>query len=80
MKFSIKALAMGCGFTNAFAFLVLGLTAAFLGWGNELVELASKLYLGYGVDPIGLVVGVLWAFVDGFLLGALFATVYNKFL
>lgn len=80
MKLSVRAMAMACGFTSGFGVLLLGLTAAILGWGVEMVEIISNLYLGMGPTAVGVVVGAIWAFIDGFIFGAIFAAIYNKFV
>jgi hypothetical protein len=39
--------------------------------------LIGKLYLGYRVDAVGSVIGLVWAFFDGLIGGAIFAWLYN---
>jgi hypothetical protein len=40
--------------------------------------LISKCYIGYSITPIGSLVGLVWAFFDGLIGGAIFAWLYNK--
>ena len=49
------------------------------GWGREIVELASSLYLGYAATCLGTIIGTTWAFIDGFIGGVIIAWLYNKF-
>ena len=55
----------------------LGLVAM-AGWGNSFVTTLSSLYIGYSASIIGAIIGGIWAFVDGFIAGAIIAWVYNK--
>jgi hypothetical protein len=38
----------------------------------------GKLYRGYTISPMGSVIGLVWAFLDGWVGGAVFAWVYNR--
>ncbi len=60
----------------AFIFCI-GLTAAYLNWGNGIVTAMSTLYLGYDATLIGAIIGGIWALIDGAVGGAIFAVVYN---
>ena len=42
--------------------------------------LIGKLYPGYSVSPLGSLVGLVWAVVDGLIVGAAFAWLYNRLL
>ncbi|MDH3285632.1 MAG: bacteriophage holin [Acidobacteriota bacterium] len=37
----------------------------------------SRVYRGYAMTPKGSVIGLLWALVDGFIGGLIFAWLYN---
>jgi len=39
--------------------------------------LIGHVYRGYTVSPIGSFIGLIWAFVDDLIAGALFALLYN---
>jgi len=41
--------------------------------------LLGRIYRGYSLSPIGSVVGLVWAFFDGLVGGAIFAWLYNRF-
>jgi hypothetical protein len=43
------------------------------------VTLIGRLYRGYSISPAGSVIGLLWAVLDGFVGGAVFALLYNWF-
>lgn len=73
--------ALGGAFGLAFGLYVafLGLVAHF-GWGVSLVSPIASLYIGYAPTLLGSLVGFIWAFVDGFIGGALIAIFYNYFI
>lgn len=41
------------------------------------VTLIGRLYRGYSISPMGSIIGLIWAFVDGLVAGAIFAWLYN---
>ena len=71
------ALGLTGGLTTAAWVVVLGLLSR-IGWGDQWRRLFADLYPGYGSTPSGLVVGSVWAFLDGFTVGAAFAWLYNR--
>lgn len=77
MKLNIKAFALVCG-------LMWGFGVFCLAWWIMLFEGAMKeltwlghLYRGFNISPIGSVIGLVWAFFDGLIGGAIFAWLYN---
>lgn len=77
MKFDIKAFALTCG-------LIWGLGLFFLTWwiiafdgATGEVTLIGRLYRGYTISAVGSLVGMIWAFFDGLIGGAIFAWLYN---
>lgn len=79
MKISVKATAFAFGLTWALGVLLLGLMSIF-GWGQKAVEVLGSIYLGYQPTVFGSLIGAIWAFVDGFLGGLVFAWLYHKLL
>jgi hypothetical protein len=78
MKLNVKSLSITCG-------LVWGVGLFLLTWWIILLEgatgeatLIGRVYLGYSISPIGSVIGFLWALVDGLIIGAIFAWLYNR--
>ena len=59
---------------------ILGLAATLFEWGILVVKVLSTLYIGYMPSFVGSIAGAVWAFVDGFIAGALMAWLYNKLL
>ena len=78
VKLNVKAFALTCGILWGFGlFFLTWWIIAFDGPGNSPM-LLGRIYRGYSLSPIGSVVGLVWAFFDGLVGGALFAWVYNR--
>ncbi len=78
MKLNVRAFAVTCG-------LVWGLGLFLLTWwiiafdGSDTgPTLIGRLYRGYTMTPVGSVIGLVYAFFDGLMGGAIFAWLYNK--
>ncbi len=79
MKLDIKAFALSCGLIWGFGiFFLTWWIIAFEGATGQMT-LIGHLYRGYNVSPMGSLIGLLWAFPDGFVGGAIFAWLYNQF-
>lgn len=76
----VISLGLAIGVVSAVFVFLLGLMAAFFGWGVELAYVLASLYVGYSPTFVGAITGAVWAFADGFIVGALIAWLYNKFL
>lgn len=77
MKLNIKAFALACG-------LIWGLGLFLLTWWiiaiegtTDEVPFIGRIYRGYNITPLGSVIGLIWAFIDGAIGGAIFAWLYN---
>lgn len=82
MKLSIKSLALSMGILWGAAVFLVGISnLIWPGYGDAMLELASSIYPGYSVGGFGsVIVGALYAFVDGAIGGAILAWLYNKLL
>jgi hypothetical protein len=82
MRLSVKALALSFGFIWAAAVLLVGIAhLIWPGYGTAMLELAASVYPGYSVGGFGsVIVGTLYALVDGAVAGAVFAWLYNTIL
>ena len=78
MKLNIKAFAITAGLLWGFG-LFLGTWWVIIFEGvTEEATLIGKFYRGYAISPVGSVIGMAWALIDGTVGGAVFAWVYNK--
>lgn len=79
-KLDVLALGFAFGILWGVGMLLMGWMAYGFGWGAQLVEAFGSLYIGYAPTFWGSVIGGLWAFLDGFVGGLVFAWLYNLFL
>lgn len=79
MKLSIKAFSLTCGILWGLALFILTWWLIILDWPGMAGDktIIGLVYLGYTVSPLGSLIGLVWAFVDGLICGAIFAWLYN---
>jgi len=77
MKLNIKAFALTCGLVWGFGLFLL--TWWIIGFDGSTYDptFIGKLYHGYSISPTGSLIGFVWAFADGLIIGAIFAWLYN---
>ena len=80
MKLDVKAFALACA-------LIWGIGLFAITWWIIILEGAAggqtflgRIYIGYEVTPLGSVIGLVWAFFDALIGGAIFAWLYNTIL
>ena len=77
MKLNVKAFALACGIIwGVGLFLLTWWIIMFDGATGE-PTLIGRLYRGYTISPLGSVIGLVWAFFDALIGGAIFAWLYN---
>ena len=77
MKLNIKAFALAFGILWGFGlFLGTWWIIAFEGVSGD-VTFIGRFYRGYSVSPLGSIIGMVWAFFDGLIGGAIFGWLYN---
>ncbi len=77
MKLNVKAFALSCGLVWGLGlFLLTWWIIAFEGSTKE-ITLIGQVYRGFNISPLGSVIGLIWALVDGMIGGAIFAWLYN---
>ena len=82
MKFSLRSLTITAAVLWGAAFLVVaGGNLLWPPYGAAFLEIMSSLYPGYEAagTPGSVIVGTLYAILDGAIGGALFAWIYNCF-
>lgn len=70
------ASALAFGILWAFGILALSILAQYE-VADAWVKLISNAYIGYTLEPLGILIGVAWAFIDAFIGGYLLAWLYN---
>ncbi len=78
MKLSVKAFGLSCGIVWGLVILLATWWLLFYGTPGELISKLESIYIGYTFTWFGGVIGMVWGFVSGFILGAVFAWLYNK--
>ncbi|MEJ2060510.1 MAG: bacteriophage holin [Gammaproteobacteria bacterium] len=77
MRFNIKAFALTCALVWGFGvFFLTWWIMAFDGATGQVTWL-GQIYRGYNISPEGSLIGLIWAFFDGLVGGAVFAWLYN---
>jgi len=78
MKLNVKAFALTCAVVWGFGIFVLAWWVIAWDGAGGTVPLLGRMYSGFTFSPLGSVIGFLWAFPDGLVLGALIAWLYNR--
>ena len=77
MKLNVKVFALAFGLLwGVGLFLLTWWIIVFEGMTED-VTFIGRVYRGYNISPLGSVIGLVWAFVDGAIGGAIFAWLYN---
>ena len=77
MKLNVKAFAFACAIIwGVGLFALTWWMIAFNGQTGE-PTIIGQIYRGYNISAIGSVIGLVWAFFDGLIGGAIFAWLYN---
>lgn len=77
MKLNVKSFALTGGLVWGIGlFLLTWWIIAFDGITGE-PTLIGRIYRGYTISPVGSLIGLLWAFIDGMIGCAIFAWLYN---
>lgn len=82
MKLSVMSLTIAAGLVWALAFLwVAVFNSIWPPYGRAFLEMMSSVYPGYKMAATlrDIIVGTLYALVDGAIAGALFGWIYNCF-
>ena len=83
MKLNLKALAFTSGILWAVAVLITGIANLIRsGYGTTFLQVIASIYPGYEVTRSfgAVVIGTLYALVDGAVGGLIFAWLYNLFV
>lgn len=76
-KLNVKAFALSCAIFMGVGFFGITWWIIFTDGSREAFDFIGNVYLGYSFTPLGSLVGFVWGFVDGLVLGAIFSWMYN---
>ena len=79
MKLNIKALALAGGIVWGLSIFLLPWWFLIFGHPGRILAKLGGVYLGYSVTWYGSIIGLIWGFIDAFIVCAVFAWLYNKF-
>lgn len=79
MRLNIKAFALASAIVSWIGSLVISLFVVFTGQGRQYLEILAPFHpWGYSATVLGAVIGSIWMFIYGLILGTLFAYIYNN--
>lgn len=73
------ALGLAVAVLSALSFLFVVFIALFFGIGFPWLDIIASVYVGFNLSFLGIVIGLVWAIVDGFIAGTVLAGLYNVF-
>ena len=80
MRLNLKALALSCGILWALCLFLVTLISLGTGYADAFLGVVASVYPGYSVSALGLILGLIYAFVDGAIAALIFGWVYNLFV
>ncbi|HUS87384.1 MAG TPA: bacteriophage holin [Bacteroidales bacterium] len=78
MKLNVKAFALTAGILAGASLFLITWWIILLDGSSGVKTVIGTVYLGYNISPLGSLIGLAWAFVDGLVIGAIFAWLYNR--
>jgi len=76
-KLSVCALATAGGLTSGLSVLTLGLLANHWQIGMAWLTTLASVYVGFAPTFKGIMIGIGWGFLSGFISGLVIAVIYN---
>ena len=77
MRLNVKAFALACGLFWGIGLFILTWWIIALDGATDDITFLGRMYRGYSITPVGSFIGLVWAFFDGLIGGAIFAWLYN---
>lgn len=78
MRLNVKAFSLTCGLIWGFGILLVTWWVILIQGASNSVTWLGRIYLGYRISLAGSFIGLAWGFVDGLIMGAVFALLYNR--
>ncbi len=79
-KIHVVAFGLSIAVVAGLSMFLMGLLAAYLDVGVDVVMTYGSLYVGYEPSLIGSIIGLIYGLIDGFIFGVLIAYFYNLFM
>lgn len=79
MKLNLKAFALTASLVCGIGIFLLTWWIIILGGTTGTKTVLGVVYPGYNISPVGSLIGLAWGLVDGLIVGAIFAWLYNLF-
>jgi len=79
-KLSPLAMGLSIGIIWSLSFVSFCILNIYFGYGAGVISALSALYIGFDLTPVGVLIGMVWAFLDAFLGGLILAFIYNLFV
>jgi hypothetical protein len=80
MRLNLKALSLSCGILWAILLFILTLISLGTCYADSFLEMIASIYPGYAVSGLGLILALVYGFVDGAIGALIFGWVYNLFV
>ncbi len=77
MLLNVKVFALACGAAWGLGLFIFTWWIIIFEGATKETTLIGKVYRGYSISPIGSFIGLIWAFIDGIIGGAVIALFYN---
>lgn len=78
LRLDVQKFGISMGVVCAISLIAITILASTpYGFGSEVIDLVKTFYPGYSKEPAGMLIGAIWAFIDGLVFGALLAYIYN---
>jgi len=77
MQLNVKAFAVTCGLIWGFGLCAITWWVILFDGPSADPTFIARVYRGYSLTPLGSLIGLAWALVDGLIGGAVFAWLYN---
>lgn len=77
MRLNVKSFALTSGLVWGIGLFLLTWWVIALDGVTTEPTLIGRLYRGYCISPMGSIIGLIWAFIDGLIGGAIFSWLYN---
>ena len=77
MKLKVKAYALTCGVVWGLGLFLLTWWIILFDGATGEITIIGRIYRGFNISPVGSLIGLIWALIDGTIGGAIFAWLYN---